>query len=129
MSKEYIIAVDFDGTIVTHDFPEVGQPAPEAINWLTQWQAHGAKIILWTMRSGATLLDATHYLKNLGIELFGVNRNPEQYDWTKSPKAYAHVYIDDAAFGCPLRHDLHRRPVVDWSVVGPAILKRIQEQH
>ena len=46
-----IIAVDFDGTTVTHTYPEMGEPVPGAVEWLQRFQDAGAKLILWTMRS------------------------------------------------------------------------------
>lgn len=63
------------------------------------------------------------------IPLWGINANPEQAGWTGSPKAFAHLYIDDMAFGCPLMDLSFRgaRPVVDWWAVGPAVLARIIE--
>lgn len=129
-----IIAIDFDGTIVTHEFPEIGTPAPEAIGWMKKFQEAGAKLVLWTMRSDGeshgrkVLTEAVEYCRRNGIEFFGVNSNPTQYRWTTSPKAYAHIYIDDAAFGCPLLPNPKAggRPYVDWSVVGPAVLELIQ---
>ncbi len=45
------VAIDFDGTIVEHKFPEVGKPVPGAIEWMKKWQDAGAQLILWTMRS------------------------------------------------------------------------------
>ena len=123
------ICVDFDGTIVDFDFPDIGRPAPGAIKWLKRFQDKGGKIILFTMRSdhrkyGPALTEAVDYLKKQGIELFGINKNPTQVFWTSSPKAYGHVYIDDAAAGCPLIHpDGFNRPCVDWSKVGPIVEK------
>lgn len=127
------IAIDFDGTIVDHRFPDIGPPVPDAITWMKAFQEEGAKLILFTMRSdgdsnGPVLQQAVDYLKSEGIELFGVNHNPTQSSWTTSPKAYAQLYIDDAAVGCPMI-DLAKfyRPCVDWSVVGPNVLERIIE--
>jgi len=121
------ICVDFDGTLVDHRFPEIGKPVPDAIKWLKRIQSAGGKIILYTMRSDGTLMgtlltDAVNYLKSEGIELFGVNRNPTQDSWTSSPKAYGEIYIDDAAFGCPLiKPKGFARPCVDWKKVGPEV--------
>lgn len=125
-----IIAVDFDGTIVEHRYPDIGEPCPGAIDCMRQFASAGAKLILWTMRHGKELSDAVDYLKDAGIELFGVNENPNQKSWTDSPKVYAHIYIDDAAFGCPLRESARMggRPYVDWDAVGPEVLKAIQEE-
>ena len=116
-----IIAVDFDGTCVTHEFPYVGKEigAAEVLKELTD---KGHKIILFTMRShpeeinqnrtiggdiisNDTLQDAIDWFKKHDIPLFGVNENPTQKDWSSSPKPYAHIYIDDAALGVPLKKD------------------------
>ena len=125
------ICVDFDGTIVDHCFPEIGAEVPGAIHWLTRLQDQGAKLILFTMRSdtsfgGPMLSDAVDFLEHRGIKLFGINTNPNQRSWTESPKAYGDIYVDDAAFGCPLiRPEGFRRPCVDWEAVGPALLERV----
>lgn len=113
-----IVAVDFDGTCVTHEFPDMGKDAPYAADVLQKLQANGVRIILWTMRSDEYLEAAVKWFKDRGIELWGINENPEQCSWTKSPKCYAPVYIDDAALGCPLRESYAGgRPVVDWKVI------------
>lgn len=49
--SQAIIAVDFDGTCVTHDFPAVGTDLPGAEQVLKALISAGAKLILWTMRS------------------------------------------------------------------------------
>ena len=116
MSDSQIIGIDFDGTIVEHAYPEIGAPVPGAIDTIKDLIANGHRIILWTMRSGETLQEAYDYLKDNGIELFGVNKNPKQ-NWSTSPKAYCHVYIDDAALGCPLIRKFNQRPVVFWPKV------------
>ena len=135
-----IIAVDFDGTIAEHEFPDIGSPVPGAFEWMRKWQEAGAKLILWTMRSdgrtgdgkenGPVLTEAVEFCRTHGVEFFAVNGNPGQASWTQSPKAYAHIYVDDAAFGCPLRPNprLGGRPMVDWSVVGPAILEQLNNK-
>ena len=121
------ICVDFDGTIVDHRFPEIGRPVPEAIKWLKLLNRQGARLILFTMRSddGVAphgLTDAVDYLRSEGVELFAVNENPGQEEWTSSPKVYADMYIDDSAFGCPLiKPKGFARPCVDWKKVGPAV--------
>lgn len=127
------IAIDFDGTIVTHEYPEIGQDIG-ALEWLKKFQEAGAKLILWTMRhdsekSGPVLTDAIDFCKDNGIMFYGHNENPDQH-WSDSNKAYAHVYIDDAAFGCPLIQSAGRKkPYVDWSVVGPTVLDLIKEKY
>lgn len=127
------ICVDFDGTIVEHAFPEIGAMVPGAIEGLKSFQAAGAKIILWTMRSdcqnGYDLLqEAVDYLESRGIILYGVNHNPDQSSWTQSPKAYGHIYIDDAAFGCPLIYPMNgKRPYADWSKITPGVMEKLKQ--
>lgn len=120
--RPLIVGVDFDGTVAEHQYPEIGPEAPGAIETLRSLQEMGASIILWTMRSGPELDAAVAWLSERGIRLFGVNKNPET-DWSTSPKAYCHVYVDDAALGCPLMPSTTtKRPMVDWSVAGPALI-------
>jgi len=120
-----IICVDFDGTIVTHDYPNIGKPVPDALRVLQELRRADHKIILFTMRSGKNLKEAEMYLQNNGVQLYGVNRNSTQRSWTQSPKAYGHLYIDDAALGIPLIEDeeFSERPFVNWSEVRK-LLKR-----
>lgn len=128
------ICIDFDGTIVEHCYPEIGKESPKALYWLKRLQDQGAKLILFTMRSdtkhgGPMLSDAVEFLESNGIKLYGINKNPDQDSWTESPKAYAEVYVDDAAFGCPLiKPRGFRRPCVDWETVGPALLEQVLRQ-
>jgi hypothetical protein len=111
-----IIAVDFDGTCVSHEFPQIGTPigAPWVLRRLVE---SGHQLILHTMRSGEGLDDAVNWFKELEIPLFGINQNPTQHTWTSSPKPYANLYIDDAALGVPLifNKEVSERPYVDWN--------------
>jgi len=123
-----IIAVDFDGTVVEHEFPEIGKPAPYAFHWLKRFKELGAILILWTMRNDREgdapyLTAAAEFCKAQGVEFDHLNENPGQASWSQSPKAYAHVYIDVAAFGCPLRDNprMGGRPFADWRRIGPAM--------
>lgn len=116
------IAVDFDGTCVTHEYPNVGRDIG-AVPVLKKLVEAGHKIILNTMRSGDELADAIQWFIDNDITLFGVNENPTQKSWTASPKVYAHIYIDDAALGCPLTTDNITRPFVDWKKVEKQLRK------
>lgn len=113
-----IIAVDFDGTCVEHEYPSVGLDVEGAVSTLRDLVNEGHKLILYSMRSGDKLEAATKWFKSRKIELWGVNENPEQREWTSSPKVHADIYIDDSALGCPIMFiDGVRRPVVNWSKV------------
>jgi len=125
------ICIDFDGTCVTHEYPFVGRDIG-AVPVLKKLVESGHELILFTMRcntdktikgngkdifdvhKGNYLDDAVNWFKNNDIPLFGINTNPDQSKWTTSPKAYAHLYIDDAALGIPLIYSEHPRPFVNW---------------
>ena len=46
------IAVDFDGTIVEHRYPEIGAERPFATDTLKMLIKDRHKLILWTVREG-----------------------------------------------------------------------------
>ena len=118
MSNNIIIAVDFDGTCVEHEYPSVGMDVEGAVETLRALKNKGHRLILFTMRSGDKLDKAVKWFKDRDIELWAVNENPEQKQWTESPKVYADIYIDDASLGCPIMFiDGVRRPVVNWRKV------------
>lgn len=113
-----IIAVDFDGTVVKHAYPKIGEDIG-AVPVLKEFVRQGHQIILNTMRSGKLLDEAAQWFKDNGISLFGVNHYPGQESWTSSPKVFAQVYIDDAALGCPTVSD-GKNIYVDWVTVAMA---------
>lgn len=109
------IAVDFDGTCVTHEFPNIGKDIG-AIPILKELVEKKHKLILFTIRSEETLDEAKQWFVQNDIPLFGVNSNPIQWKFSKSRKVYANLYIDDAALGCPLIYNesVCERPYADW---------------
>ena len=114
---EVVIAVDFDGTCVTHDYPYIGSDIG-AVPVLRELADAGYHLVLNTMRSGRLEKDAIKWFKENDIPLYGVNCNPDQRSWTSSPKVYADLYIDDAALGIPLKTSpTSTRPFVDWVAV------------
>lgn len=111
------IAVDFDGTIVSHDYPHIGYDLG-AVPLLKELQSKGHRLILYTMRHDQLLQKAIDWCAQRGLKFNYINTNPDQKSWTSSPKIYADIYIDDAALGCPIKFmDGVRRPVVDWDKV------------
>lgn len=122
--KSLYIGIDFDGTIVEHEYPEIGKSVHGAIETLKALALAGHKLILFTMRHGDTLTEAVEYLECNGITLYGVNENPSQ-TWSDSRKVYCHLYIDDAALGCPLVWSIEKnRPHVNWSKVNELLNAR-----
>ena len=117
-----VIAVDFDGTCVTHEYPKVGREIG-AVPVLRDLVSAGCRLVLWTMRDDGEFTDAVKWFRKHDIPLWGYNQNPEQKSWTQSAKAYANVYIDDAALGAPLRKGmLGERPHIDWQQVREMLL-------
>ena len=121
---EVVIAVDFDGTCVTHDYPYIGSDIG-AVPVLRDLADAGYHLVLNTMRSGRLEKDAVKWFKENDIPLYGVNCNPDQRSWTSSPKVYADLYIDDAALGIPLKTSpTSTRPFVDWVAVRELLVSQ-----
>ena len=95
------IAVDFDGTIVDHRYPEIGEEMLFAFDTLKALQKQGHDLILWTFRAGKELKEAVDYCKRNGIEFYAVNASypEEKYDDTISRKVDADLFIDDRNIG------------------------------
>ena len=95
------IAVDFDGTIVEHEYPEIGKEKLFAFQTLKELEKRGASIILWTFRAGKELDEAVEFCRMNGLEFYAVNKNyPEEvFDETVSRKINADIYIDDMNIG------------------------------
>ena len=103
-----IIAVDFDGTIVEHAYPEIGKPIPFAIETLIQLQREGHRIILWSVREGELLQEALDYCAERGLRFFAANENYPGEDRNSVPrKLLADIFIDDRNLG-----GLH-----DWGII------------
>jgi hypothetical protein len=122
-----IVALDFDGTLVTHQYPDIGRDvgALYELDKIKLVYPH-IRYILWTVRCGDLLDHAVAYCTFTGINLWGVNENPTQKEWSQSPKAHADFYVDDAALGTELIMAADcARPFVNWKVMGPLLLHRI----
>lgn len=97
-----VLAIDFDGTIVEHNYPKIGQTKLFAFETLKQLQKHGHKLILWTYRAGEELEEAVEFCRKNGVEFYAVNKNkPNEKlnEETTSRKIYADIYIDDRNLG------------------------------
>lgn len=131
MNASKVIAIDFDGTLCEHKFPDIGNEVLGAFAVLKELIAAGHRLILWTMRNdgrpsgdGDVLTQAVEWCRTCGIEFWSVNSNPQQHTWSQSQKCYAHHYVDDAAIGCPLRPAFStERPMVDWAKVRVLMMK------
>jgi hypothetical protein len=95
------IAVDFDGTIVDHEYPGIGKEKLFAFQTLKELEKLGARLILWTFRAGKELDEAVEFCRKNGIEFYAVNKNyPEEvFNENISRKIDADLYIDDKNLG------------------------------
>ena len=97
-TDNYIIAVDFDGTLCTECWPEIGAPNLRLIGELIYRRGMGDKLILWTCRAGEQLDNAVKWCKSFGLSFDAVNDNVpeiiEKYG-SNSRKITADIYIDD----------------------------------
>lgn len=98
-----IIAVDFDGTIVEHRYPAIGNELPFAIETLKKLTEEGHRLILWTVREGRLLEEALQFCRERGLEFYAANRDyPEEEKERNnhfSRKLKADLWIDDRNLG------------------------------
>lgn len=107
-----IIAVDFDGTVVEHEYPKIGRPIPFAIETLLQLQEEGHRLIMWSVRNGSLLQEAVDYCESKGLKFYAANKNhPDEDPATASRKLDADLFIDDRNLG----------GLPDWGVIYHAI--------
>ena len=107
MSRKVIICIDFDGTLVEHDFPNIGKPMPLAFETLRAMKREGYLLILYTCREDDCgkrkyLTEAVEFCRAHGVEFDGVNATPIEHDFREKGsrrKPYANLYIDDCSYG------------------------------
>ena len=108
-----VIAVDFDGTIVEHAYPNIGKPIPFALDVLKKLQKEERHtLLLWTVREGKLLEEAVEYCSKNGIDFYAVNKNyPEEETGDTPRKLMADIFIDDKNMG----------GLPDWGIIYKAI--------
>ena len=96
------IAVDFDGTIVEHRYPKIGEEIPFATETLKTLAQERHKLILWTVREGELLEEAIEWCRQRGVFFYSVNKDyPEEEKSHNgfSRKLKADLFIDDRNLG------------------------------
>lgn len=97
------IAVDFDGTIVTHRYPDIGEEIPFATDTLRMLTADHHKLILWSVREGELLDAAVEWCRKRGVEFYAVNKDYPEEEEDKnrhfSRKLKVDMFIDDRNLG------------------------------
>ncbi len=113
------IAVDFDGTIVEQNYPEIGKERPFATATLRRLINDGHQLILWTVREGRLLDEAVEWCRQRGVEFYSVNKDYEgdrvHENKHFSRKVKANIFIDDCNVG----------GLPDWGVIYELINRRI----
>ena len=101
ITETYTIAIDFDGTIVEDEYPEIGKPKLFAIETLLKLQEKGHRLILWTYRNGSSLDKAILFCKEKGVNFYAINKSfpEEEFDSDFSRKINADIFIDDRNLG------------------------------
>lgn len=104
--KRGMILIDFDGTIVQHSFPGIGEPLPLAFEVMAELQQAGWELILWTCREDEArpyLTEAVEFCLKNGIEFDAINETIHERDFRPEDslkrKPHAHYVIDDRNFG------------------------------
>ena len=111
-----IFIIDFDGTLVDHSYPDIGEPLPMAFEVLKKIKEAGGKLILWTCREDSKrrkyLTEAVEFCKTQGIEFDAINETILDKDFREPPslmrKPYAHYIIDDSSFNV----------TIDWQIIN-----------
>ncbi len=118
-----VIAVDFDGTIVEHRYPEIGEERPFATDTLKMLINDHHRLILWSVREGKLLDDAVEWCRQRGVEFWAVNRDyPEETADNNqhfSRKLKADMFIDDRNIG----------GLPDWGTIYRMISERRTWDH
>ncbi|RMH64726.1 MAG: hydrolase [Calditrichaeota bacterium] len=129
------IAVDFDGTIVEHKYPEIGKPILFAFEALKELNRRGHKLILWTYRSGRELDEAVAFCREKGVEFYAVNKShpDEVFDPEEmSRKIDAELFIDDRNLGgfpgwAAILHELHPEDFAVDTGASEGVLGRLKQ--
>lgn len=118
--KQEVIAVDFDGTLCKNQWPKIGNPRYDMINWIKDLQKLGHKVILWTCREGLPLVEAITWCADHGLFFDAVNDNLEDHKRKfggNSRKVLADFYVDDKAIypsGMPFAFEKNRSANNKW---------------
>lgn len=112
------IAVDFDGTIVEHRYPEIGKELPFATATLRKLMEDGHKLLLWSVREGDLLKEAVEWCEKRGVRFVAANKDYDEDDTDGryySRKLKVDLFIDDRNVG----------GLPDWGTIYQLITKRM----
>jgi len=106
-----VLAIDFDGTIVGHNYPSIGRIKPNAKLVINKLRSLGFIIIIWSVRDTEDVYAAQDFLRASEIKYDHFNENSTWF-WNRLKedmrfgkayyeprKIYADMYIDDRGMG------------------------------
>lgn len=105
-----VISIDFDGTVVEHRYPQIGEEIPHATETLKKLIADGHKLVMWTVREGKLLDEAVQWCRDRGVEFAAINetlREDTNEHSHNTRKINADIYVDDCNIG----------GLFDWDIV------------
>ena len=126
------IAVDWDFTITSCSSWKEGtmEINYKAFKVMKRWiEDYNVGFILDTMRHDGILEEPLKILRENGIELYGIRKNPQQdKDGNEVTKAWAVFSIDDRNVGTPvIMAEGCNRPSVDWDKVDEIMTPILEE--
>ena len=122
------IYLDFDGTIVEHQYPAIGQINTGCLAIVDKLGKAGHEIVINTMRveyDDKLLTDAiefiNHSMTNLknNTQVYSFTHtnhkyDPTKWDWSLHLKT-ERIFVDDVCEGIPLKDAISsNKPMVDW---------------
>jgi haloacid dehalogenase-like hydrolase len=115
------IYLDFDGTVVEHDYPQIGKLNPNSLEVIKKLQEAGHTIILNTMRAefdDDSMQEAFDFInQNESVTGIRISRQTERKiyppEWNLD-KIKDEIYIDDIAANIPLIKASVGEFMVDW---------------
>ena len=105
-----VISIDFDGTVVEHRYPKIGEERPKATETLRKLMEDGHKLVLWTVREGKLLDEAVEWCRERGVEFSAINETlkAETNEHSHNTrKIKADIYVDDCNIG----------GLFDWDII------------
>lgn len=123
------IYLDFDGTLVEHEYPKIGRENFGGMRVVKRLQDAGNRIILNTYRADlgeglAEAIDWVNFHREVEMTLDGVTDKKIHPEW-KPETAATYLFIDDQATGIPLKPAVMTQgKMVDWDKV-----EKILEQY
>ena len=127
------IYLDFDGTVVEHQYPALGAENPHAFRVIHALQGKGHHIILNTYRADindGSLVEALEYLNSPSNALLPITEHtarkihPGPFDLRESLR-FEKLYLDDIAEEIPLipNRMVANGFMVDWLAVEQALIQ------